>query len=133
MIFDYLMALLDWCKVKLFLWDKKSDVQFKEGAVWWCSVGVNVGVEILGKGKNFERPILIFKKFGQNSFLGIPLTTQLKNGTWYVSTIVREKEGRAALNQIRVFDKKRLINKIGTLGSENFLEIKMAFLNLYGS
>jgi mRNA-degrading endonuclease toxin of MazEF toxin-antitoxin module len=46
---------------------------------------------------------------------------------------VREKEGRAALNQIRVFDKKRLINKIGTLGSENFLEIKMAFLNLYGS
>jgi mRNA interferase MazF len=127
------MALLDWCKVKLFLWDKKSDVQFKEGEVWWCSVGINVGVEILGKGKDFERPILIFRKFGQNSFLGIPLTTQLKNGTWYVPTTVRGKEGRAALNQMRVFDKRRLINKIGVFGGENFLEIKKALLNLYSS
>jgi mRNA interferase MazF len=130
MISDYLIALLDWCKVKIFLWNRRSNIFFKEGEVWWCSIGINVGVEILGKGKRFERPVLIFKKFDQNSFLGIPLTTQLKDGTWYVPTVLRGKIGRAVLNQIRIFDKRRLINEIGTISNENFLEIRKALFNL---
>lgn len=31
--------------------------------IWWCSTGLNVGVESNGKHDNFERPMLIVKKF----------------------------------------------------------------------
>ena len=31
----------------------------KEGEVWWCSVGENVGVEINGKHSLFLRPVLV--------------------------------------------------------------------------
>ena len=31
----------------------------KEREIWWCSVGLNVGTEIYGKGEDFARPVLI--------------------------------------------------------------------------
>ena len=34
----------------------------KEGSVWWCKLGLNIGDEEDGKGDYFERPVLILKK-----------------------------------------------------------------------
>ena len=44
-----------------------KDFYFSEREIWWCSVGINVGVEVNGKNSKFERPVLVLKKFnGQN-------------------------------------------------------------------
>ncbi len=88
--------------------------------VWWCAVGVNVGVEADGKHQNFERPILVVKKFNKDMFWGIPLTTSEKTGEFYQKIIHDGGISWAGLTQLRVFSTKRLLRKIGKISSEEF-------------
>jgi hypothetical protein len=55
-----------------------------EREVWWCALGVNVGVEADGKHDNFERPVLIVRKFSRDSVLIIPLTTRTQIRPYHV-------------------------------------------------
>jgi mRNA interferase MazF len=121
MIIDHFLQLLDWWQKAVVIDNRPASPTFKEGEIWWCSIGMNIGREIFGKGKDFARPIIIFKKIGSDSFLAIPLTTQIKNGSWYVPIWSGDIECRALLSQIRVLDEKRLINKVGTLNHYNFI------------
>jgi mRNA interferase MazF len=131
MLQNYFLALLDWWKINVLLSGSTSTRLFKEAEIWWCSIGINVGVEIFGKGPDFARPVIIFKKFNAHSFLGIPLTTQLKEGVWYIPISFSGKERRAILSQIRVFDARRLLRKIGTLAGDDFQNIQNRFINFY--
>ena len=131
MLQDYFLALLDWLKINVLLKDKHTTHLFKEGDIWWCSIGINVGVEIYGKGKYFARPVIIFKKFAANSFLGIPLTTQPKTGIWYIPLVYSNKKQYAILSQVRTFDSRRLRDKMGALSEDVFEEIRKAFTKLY--
>lgn len=123
--------MIDWCKIAIQLQIKPRHIFFKEGEIWWCSVGINVGVEIFGKNADFARPVIIFKKFNDNSFLGIPLTTQPKQGVWHVSFMHADKKQYANFSQIRTFDSGRLINKVGVLSDGNFQEMQNRFVKLY--
>jgi hypothetical protein len=29
----------------------------KEKEIWWCRVGLNIGTEVYGKGKDYMRPV----------------------------------------------------------------------------
>ena len=58
--------------------EEKKKPKFSERDIWWCSLGENVGYEQDGKHENFERPILILRKFSQDMFLGAPLTSSEK-------------------------------------------------------
>ncbi|MBD3841314.1 MAG: type II toxin-antitoxin system PemK/MazF family toxin [Campylobacterales bacterium] len=72
------------------------------------SIGKNVGYETLGKQELFLRPVLVYKKLSKSTFLGIPLTSKIKEGSYYFS--FNYKKGitsTAMLNQMRVFDIKR--------------------------
>ena len=51
--------------------------------IWSCALGVNVGFEQDGGGKDFLRPVIIFKKFNNEIFWGIPLTHTKKNTQFY--------------------------------------------------
>jgi len=133
MIKNYFVVLLDWWRRTMVLREKETSVIFKEREIWWCSVGMNIGVEIYGKGSQFTRPVLIFRKFNKDSFLGIPLTSQPKEGIWYVPLHVGEKETRAILSQARCLDSKRLVGRMGTLSDGDFSLVKSAFLDRYGS
>jgi len=130
---DFIELLKRWFKLKIALWNKENKIVFKQGDLWWCSLGVNLGEEIFGKGEKFTRPVLIFKKFTGNSFLGLPLTTHGKKGTWYVETKVRDEKQWVILNQARILDKKRLTNRFGVLGSAEYQKVKKRFLEFYGS
>ena len=121
MIEDYLKSFKEWFKLKISLWGKESKVVFKQGDIWWCSLGVNLGEEIFGKGTKFTRPVLVFRKFTSNSFLGLPLTTQEKHGSWYVEIETNGVKRWALLNQIRILDKKRLTNKISEVDKVDFI------------
>ncbi len=37
-------------------------IYFREGDIWWCTIGINVGAESNGKGFEFRRPVLVYKK-----------------------------------------------------------------------
>ena len=133
MVFDYIKSFQEWFKIKVSLWKKDSKVVFKQSEIWWCSLGMNIGEEIFGKGAKFTRPVLIFRKFTGNSFLGLPLTKQEKQGTWYVDITLHGEKNWVMLNQARILDKKRLINRIGTLDDTDFKKIKENFLKFKGT
>lgn len=128
---NYFLILLDWWRTTVLLQNVRPKTLYKEGEIWWCSIGMNVGVEIYGKGEKFTRPVLVYKKFSADSFLGIPLTTQQKYGSWYIPVRHGDKKRMAVLNQIRVLDARRLTQKIGTLSANGFQEVSSAFLTFY--
>src|SRR5208283_3861269 len=122
MVQDFFLTLLDWWRTMILLCGRKSTPLFKEGEPWWCSVGLNIGTEIYGKGSQFARPVLIVKKFSKDSFLAVPLTSKLKKGTWYVAVDAGGIMRTGVLSQIRVLDSRRLIRKIGTLQDKHFFD-----------
>lgn len=130
---DFIEKIKDWLKLKIRLWSKEDRIVFKQGELWWCSLGFNLGEEIFGKGEKFTRPVLVFKKFTSNSFLGLPLTTHGKRGSWYVEITHARRKSYAMLNQARVLDKKRLTNRIGTLDENDYNQVKKRFIEFYGS
>lgn len=131
MALRYLEAILDWCKIKIPLADKEQNSLFNEGEIWWCSIGMNVGGEEFGKGEFFARPVLIFKKFDERLFLGLPLSGHEKIGDWYQPITVQGKEGAILFNQARTLDEKRLGRKIVTMTEPAFLATRERFHELY--
>lgn len=131
MAFDYLQTFRDWFKLKIILWNKPNNIIFKQGDIWWCSLGINIGEEIYGKGIKFTRPVLIFRKLTSNSFLGLPLTSQERNGNWYVEIFAHGARSWVMLNQARILDKKRLTSRLTTLEDVDFKKVRDGFLNLY--
>ena len=103
---------------------------FSEGQIWWTAIGENVGVEINGKHNDFSRPVLIFKKFSNLCFLGIPLTSQFHEGSWYVEFEFKKKNQYAVLLQARMFSAARLYNRMGKVSTGDFKKIKTGFRKL---
>jgi mRNA interferase MazF len=57
---------------------------FHPREIWFCSIGTNIGVEICGKNKEFERPVLVLKKSGRQ-FICLPLTSRKpSNNAFYI-------------------------------------------------
>jgi mRNA interferase MazF len=59
---------------------------FHPREIWFCSIGTNIGVEICGKNKEFERPVLVLKKSGRQ-FVCLPLTSQKPNNQDFYTDI----------------------------------------------
>lgn len=121
----------DWNVVKKNLQQKESVKYFKERQVWWCSIGQNLGSESYGKGKTFTRPVLIYKKFSGELFLGLPVTSKMKQGSWYVSIKHKGQDITVLYNQARIYDKKRLVDRFGEIDDTDYAKIKTGFMSLY--
>ncbi len=113
--------------------EKESDVLFKEGEVWWCSIGANIGDETYGKGATFTRPVLVLKKFTRNAFLGLPLTGNWKRGTWYTSISIHGQDQCVMLNQARALDRKRLVLRMGVIEFKQLDSVRQKFAEFYRS
>jgi mRNA-degrading endonuclease toxin of MazEF toxin-antitoxin module len=95
--------------------------------IWWCSVGVNVGNEIDGTGKEHDRPVLVLRPFNAETFFGVALVGHARTGRYYFSLgKVDDREAVANLSQARLFDTKRLIRKIATLDERTYRELARA-------
>lgn len=104
---------------------------FKEGEIWWCYVGENIGIEMNGKGKQFTRPIFVFKKYDRYSFLGLPLTTKTKTGTWYISVRFGGRDQTIILAQGKVFDYRRLKEKVAELEESESEKVRGKYIALH--
>jgi mRNA interferase MazF len=122
-----------WNVVKKSLQQRDRVKFFKEGQIWWCGVGQNLGSESYGKGKTFTRPVLVFKKLSGDIFLGFPLTSKVKQGSWYMAIRHQSKDVTILFHQARIFDKKRLVDRLGEIDDADFAKIKTGFTNLYCS
>ena len=120
----------EWHTLKTALNNKRSRLPyFDEREIWWCSIGLNVGVEMDGKRNTYIRPVLIFKKQGKDSFYGIPATSQpKKDRPYYYRYRIKDKNSILALGQMRLFDACRLVHKIGTMPQEPFKSLKKQLL-----
>ena len=74
---------ISWIISKIIIDRNTKQKIINEGQVYWCSLGENIGYEQNGKGEDFRRPVLIFKKFNNDLFWGIPMSTKLKNNIYY--------------------------------------------------
>lgn len=120
-----------WHKIKTALDNTATRIFFHEREVWWCSIGMNVGFEQDGRGERFARPILIFKKFNNEVFWAIPLSTKIKKGKFYVAIDLKNGIPRVAIiSQLRLIDAKRLLDKIGVISQDNYNLIQKAVINL---
>ncbi|MHC1716685.1 MAG: type II toxin-antitoxin system PemK/MazF family toxin [Candidatus Dojkabacteria bacterium] len=93
---------------------------YHESDIWWVSVGYNIGYEIYGKGKDFARPVLIIKKFNREFFVGIPLSTKIKDNQYYIPITIGTREVSALISQIRVFSTKRMLYQMCELEREAY-------------
>ena len=103
-------------------------VGIKERDIVFIKMGKNIGYEQDGKGDEFLRPVVIYKKFNKNMFLGIPLTTKQKNMRYYFEFEYQTKRKKSVVNsailsQLRVFDTKRVKYKSGVISKEMFSEL----------
>lgn len=97
---------------------------FRNREVWWCALGLNVGVETDGKSDLFVRPVLIVRRFNEEMFWGVPLTTKSKEGFFVFPVMHAAGQSFAILNQLRNISSKRLVSRIGVIPSEQFVEIR---------
>ena len=116
----------NWNTQKQSLDKRNKVVYFQVRDVFWARPGENVGFEQSGKGSCFMRPILVFKKFNLHVFWGIPLTTQKKNGVFYYSFELKGRRRSAILSQVRLFDARRLEQKIGKISKKDFNALEKA-------
>ncbi len=104
---------------------------FKEREIWFMRVGENIGFEQNGNGKEFLRPVVVFKKFNKKLFWGIPCTSKLKSGKYYFKiTDFNKRKNTIILSQLRLFDAKRLKYKIGNIEKTEFNQIKQKIIEL---
>jgi mRNA interferase MazF len=99
------------------------DLYFYAREIWWCSTGLNVGVEADGKNDNFERPILIIKKFNTDMIWVLPLTTKEKNNQYHLKLEYEEIKSWVILSQIKTISTKRLLRKVGSISELDFKEV----------
>lgn len=105
---------------------------FKQRDIWWCALGCNIGDETQGKGKNFARPVLIYRKFNAHLFLGFPLSTKVKESIHYHCFEFHGRKQALMLSQPRVLDAKRLIDRMGQLPESQFDPIRDKVCKMLG-
>lgn len=116
-----------WNEKKKRLHNEADNLLYHQGEIWWCYLGVNIGFEEDGTGKEAERPVVIIRRFSRQLCWVIPLTSSLKKNPYYTSAgIVDGIPASAMISQMRPIDTKRLVNLIGIMESGLFYPIKQA-------
>ncbi|HLG90915.1 MAG TPA: type II toxin-antitoxin system PemK/MazF family toxin [Candidatus Saccharimonadales bacterium] len=111
--------------------DKKKLIQagefqrfVHEREIWWCSLGINIDDEEDGKNEQFERPVLIIKKFNRHIVLAVPLTTKPKNNKYYFNFEHDGIQFSAIMSQLRLLSTKRFSRRIRRINKNLFTEIR---------
>lgn len=119
-----------WNERKKKLDDSSFNDYVHEREVWWCAIGANIGVESNRKHSNFERPALVIRKFSKDAVVAVPVTTKIKDNPYYITYTHDGAEFAAMISQVRLISTKRLIRKVFSMDSGNFLKIRDAVIGI---
>jgi mRNA interferase MazF len=96
-----------------------------EGEVWISIIGKNIGFEQNGSNGDFSRPVLVVKKFNNNMFWCVPLSTKQKSLDFYFNyTDPNNQKVSAILAQMRLISVKRFKRKIYDIDNSLLKDIK---------
>ncbi len=115
-----------WNEVKKVVDEKERIIQdfyFHEREVWWSTLGLNIGVESDGKGSDFERPILIIKKFNAHMLWMVSLTGKSYDDLYHVKINHGSGVSWACLTQFRTISTKRLLRKVWRISKEEMDQV----------
>ena len=121
---------VSWILNKIIIDKSENNALVNEGEVYWCSLGENIGFEQNGKGDDFRRPVLIFKKFNNMIFWGIPMSSKIKDNKYYVKVMLKGNEQSAIISQLRILDTKRLDKKIGYISKIDHIKIQLKIIDI---
>jgi len=121
-----------WNVQKKITHNSENKKTFHEQEIWFVKIGENIGFEQDGKGDEFLRPVIVYKKFSKNVFLGIPLTKAIKENKFYKVFSFHGEKSNAILSQIRLFDSKRLKYKVGKMSDNDYNDVKEKLIALIG-
>ncbi len=97
----------------------------KAGEVWMCAIGRNIGFEQNGGGDNFSRPVLVVKKFNNQMFWAVPLSTKQKDFDFYFNFTDRDnKKVSAILAQMKLVSVKRFKRNLYYIPDELLREMR---------
>ncbi|MCX6752237.1 MAG: type II toxin-antitoxin system PemK/MazF family toxin [Candidatus Nomurabacteria bacterium] len=117
-------------KKKIIDQKETSDhVFFAEREIWWGSLGLNIGYEQDGKNENFERPLLLIKKFNRDIVLAVPLTSVAKNNKFHHK--LKSSGSFVILSQMRLISTKRLLRRVEKITDSEFEEIISKIKSLF--
>ena len=119
-----------WNIKKKELSEKEKKFFFREGDIWWVSLGQNLGTESYGKGDTFRRPVLIIKKLSSDSCIVLPLTSKSRQGTWFVDITFQGYTKTVLLYQIKMMCTKRFQRRLAVLDETDFKKVKEKLKNL---
>jgi mRNA interferase MazF len=94
------------------------------------SFGKNIGYEQDGNGSGFSRPVLVIKKFNNQMFWCVPLSTHQKEIDFYFNYV--DPSGTAVsaiLAQLKLLSVKRFQRKLYEIDTPMFIEIKEKLIN----
>jgi UDP-glucose 4-epimerase len=114
----------EWNELKKTI-NEKELINFKQGEIYFMSIGQNIGHEVYGKDELFLRPVLVYRKLSKQTFVGIPLSSKEKIGSYFFNfQYTKKTQSTALLNQIRVFDIKRVDYYSGRIKRADFSKLE---------
>jgi predicted glycosyltransferase len=119
-----------WNELKKEIDERKKILKFRQRDIWFLNIGKNIGYEQNGKGDEFLRPVVVLRKFSNRYFLGVPLSSKEKIGSYFFTFYHKGKLQTALLNQTRVFDIKRKKFFYGRLGKNTFDKLVKNYIKL---
>jgi len=119
-----------WNEVKKETNNQTKKRSFEERDIIYIKMGKNIGFEQDGKGNEFLRPILVYKKFNSDQFIGFAMTSQKpkeQNMKYYYKL---KDNSYIILSQVRTYSAKRMSHIIGKISKQKFNNIKEKFYKL---
>jgi mRNA-degrading endonuclease toxin of MazEF toxin-antitoxin module len=127
---ELLKTFVDWTKLKIKLHSSQVKVYPKPKAIWWASLGQNIGVEINGKNEKFERPVVVIKVFNNLGVLVAPISSTIKKGEYFIEFTNTDGERNIInMSQIKSISSQRFIRYVGELSNEDFEKVKEVYLS----
>jgi len=117
-----------WNEVKKHIDTLDKNINLKEGNIYLLSIGKNIGNESYGKGDIFLRPVLVLKKLGHNYFIGVPLTSKKKIGSYFFEFLYKDNPSYAMFNQVKTINSKRILKYHGKIKQDDFKKLKEKFV-----
>ena len=118
-----------WNEIKKETQLNRRKLGIKQRDIFWAKIGLNIGNEEYGKGKDFVRPLIIIRQLTHDLFIGVPTTTSTKENSDYFHNIKyidktnQDINSSAMILQQKVYSKKRLLsNKNRSWFNFNFLK-----------
>ena len=100
----------------------------KWGEIYWVNFDPTIGTEI----RKIRPALIIFSSWHQ--VVALPITSNIKEvHDWQlvIKGLVKDRDGKILFDQIRSFDKKRLLRKLGEVSKKEMGQVRQVLEKIF--